>query len=100
MSDPKRWVYYFTDPVCGGPDQMTALLGGVSIEPGGEHVIYDVEPGYYDVKAVDADGESVEVLYNVGIFGEQEWLIVSRSPLPDNAVLRFEDDFRPLGFFL
>ena len=53
----------------------------------------DLDPGMYDIKALDADGDVIETVYSFGIEGPYYLDIVGKTLLPSNAVLRFEDDF-------
>jgi hypothetical protein len=39
------------------------------------------------------DEEFIEALYSVDLYGPESWAVVGKTYLPDNAVLRFEDDF-------
>jgi hypothetical protein len=68
-------------------------LGDEVIMAGDTYVVGDIPPGTYDVKAVNLDEESIEIVYNIDMTGERTWTVVGKTPLPDNAVLRFEDDF-------
>ena len=68
-------------------------LGGVAIKSGGAYVVEGLESDVYDVKAEDADGDVIEIVYNLELSGEYSWNIVGKADLPSNAVLRFEDDF-------
>ncbi|HQE93190.1 MAG TPA: hypothetical protein PLH19_05375 [Anaerolineae bacterium] len=68
-------------------------LGGVAIKSGGSYVVEGLDVGTYDIKAENADGETVESIFNVDLSGEYSWNIVGKADLPANAVLRFEDDF-------
>jgi hypothetical protein len=69
-------------------------LGGDMIQVGTSYVVSDIPRGVYDVKATDPDGDTVEILYNVSLYGQNVWTAVGKTRLPDNAVLRFEDDFQ------
>jgi hypothetical protein len=68
-------------------------LGDDVIDAGGSYVVGDIPRGTYDIQATDLDEESIEVVYNVDLSGEHTWTVVGKALLPDNAVLRFEDDF-------
>jgi hypothetical protein len=68
-------------------------LGDEVIAAGDTYVVGDISPGTYDIKAVNLDDESIEIVYNIDIAGERTWTLVGKTSLPDNAVLRFEDDF-------
>jgi hypothetical protein len=39
------------------------------------------------------DRNAIETLYNVALFGEQEWSVYGVAPVRDNAALHLEDDF-------
>jgi hypothetical protein len=66
----------------------TEVIGsGESLTVGG------IPPGVYDVKAATSTGDTIEVIYSVEISGQNNWLVEGMSALPDNAVLRFEDEF-------
>jgi len=69
-------------------------LGADAIDPGASYAVSDVPRGVYDIKATDPDGDNVEVLYNVTLYGQSSWTVVGKTLLPNNAVLRFEEDFR------
>jgi hypothetical protein len=69
-------------------------LGGDMIQVGTSYVVDGIPRGVYDVKAADLDGNAVEILYNVSLYGQKTWTAVGKTPLPDDAVLRFEDDFQ------
>lgn len=68
-------------------------LGDVAIDPGEEYTVGGIPPGTYDIKVTDAENNAIEVVYNVELAGAQRWTVMGVTPLPDNAVLRFEDDF-------
>lgn len=68
-------------------------LGDDVIDVGDSYIAGDIPRGTYDIKAVNLDEENVEVLYNVSLSGERSWTVVGKTTLPDNAVLRFEEDF-------
>ncbi|MCX7682941.1 MAG: hypothetical protein N2508_13415 [Anaerolineae bacterium] len=68
-------------------------LGDVVIDPGEEYTIGGIPPGTYDIKVTDTDNNAIEVVYNVELAGTQRWTVMGMAPLPENAVLRFEDDF-------
>lgn len=73
-----------------GDDQ----LGGVAIKSGGSYIIEGLtNDTLYDLKAVDVDGNIVESIYNVSVYGWYTWYVIGKVDLPSNAVLRFEDDF-------
>ncbi len=69
-------------------------LGDDTIAAGDSYVVENVPLDTYDVKVANSDDESIEVIYNVELSGAKEWTVVGKTPLPDNAVLRFEDDFK------
>lgn len=64
-----------------------------SIPAGGSTTIQGLEEGSYDLKVTYGDGSTAEVLYNAYIGDPTTWTVVGTASLPDNAVLRFEDDF-------
>jgi serine/threonine protein kinase len=70
------------------------LLDG-AISSSGSRTLAGFERGMYDLRAVNADGETVEALYNVSLaLGERfAWRVDGPRALPANAVLRYEDDF-------
>ncbi len=68
-------------------------LGEDVIEAGANYEVTGIPRGTYNIKATDPDDDSVEVLYNVSLSGPTGWTVVGKTPLPSNAVLRFEDDF-------
>lgn len=68
-------------------------LGTEVIDQQGTYLVDGLSPGSYDIKAADADDEPIETVFNVDIAGEILWTVVGKTPLPDDAVLRFEDDF-------
>jgi hypothetical protein len=49
--------------------------------------------GLYDIKALDVDGKVIEIVYSFDIEGPYYLDIIGKTDLPDNAVLRFEDEF-------
>ena len=69
------------------------VLGGDVIPIDGSYLIYDIDPGSYDVRAEDVDGALIEAIYNVYLDGDHYWNVVGMADLPSNAVLRFEEDF-------
>jgi hypothetical protein len=79
------------------PSKSTAWgvdwLGEDGIAVGAGYTVSDIPPGTYDIQAADSDQESIEVLYRVDLRDSNTWTVVGKSLLPDNAVLRFEDDF-------
>jgi len=68
-------------------------LGDDVIKAGASYIVSDIPRGVYDFKAADEDGDSVEVIYNVSLPDKSSWTVVGMTPLPSNAVLRFEDQF-------
>ena len=69
-------------------------LGDDVISDGATRTFDGLSRGNYDIKAADADEDSVETVYNIPISGEMTWTVVGTTPLADNAVLRFEEDFQ------
>jgi hypothetical protein len=74
-------------------DTWGANVLSEDIPVGGSTTIEGTSPGWYDLKTVDATGESIESLYQVELTGDSIWEVVGKAPLPDNATLRFEDAF-------
>ncbi len=68
-------------------------LGDDVIAAGASYVINGITPGTYDIKTTDMEDNSIEVVYNIDITEARNWTVVGKTDLPDNAVLRFEDDF-------
>jgi hypothetical protein len=68
-------------------------LGDDVIEAGDSYVVSGIPLDTYDIKAQDLDDEFVETIYNVTLDGVDSWTVVGKTYLPDNAALRFEDDF-------
>jgi len=68
-------------------------LGEDMIDAAASYVVGDIPRGTYDIKAADQDGDSVEMVYSVALSGQKSWTVVGQIALPDNAVLRFEEDF-------
>ena len=68
-------------------------LGGSAIKSGGSFIAEGLANDTYDARVVDGEGNVIESIYNMVIDGEYFWNISGRTDLPDNAVLRFEDDF-------
>jgi hypothetical protein len=52
-----------------------------------------MDAGTYDIKVVDADDDVIEIVYSFAIEGLYYLDVIGKTALPDNAVLRFEDDF-------
>jgi hypothetical protein len=69
------------------------ILGADVIPIDGSYMVYDIQPGSYDVRAEDVDGALIEAIYNVYLDGDHYWNVVGMDTLPTNAVLRFEEDF-------
>jgi len=93
INDSDDAIYYLyiasSDSTTWGDD----WLGDDTIEAGGSYVVSDVPRGAYDIKAADEDGDSVEVVYNIALPEKSSWTVVGKTPLPGNAVLRFEEEF-------
>lgn len=68
-------------------------LGDDVIKSGASYVVSDVPRGTYDMKATDEDGNAIEHIYNVSLPEKSSWTVSGMTPLPGNAVLRFEDAF-------
>lgn len=68
-------------------------LGADVVEAGASYVVDGIPRGTYDIQATDSEGENIEVVYSVSLSGENSWKVTGKVALPENAVLRFEDDF-------
>ncbi len=69
-------------------------LGGTALKNGGSFVVEGLDDAVlYDAKVTDADGNTIESIYNVSLNGWYTWYVYGRTDLPTNAVLRFEDEF-------
>jgi len=68
-------------------------LGEDVIDAGDSYIVSDIPRGTYDIMAEDSEEDSIETLYNVSLFGQKNWTVAGKTILPDNAVLRFEEDF-------
>lgn len=68
-------------------------LGGSVIKSGESFMVEGLAVDTYDVQVVNADGDAIETIYNYYIDGEYYWNVTGKADLPNNAVLRFEDDF-------
>jgi hypothetical protein len=68
-------------------------LGSSEIGAGAAYTVSDIPRGKYDIKATDTDGNVIEVVYHVDLYGSNTWTVVGKTALPSNAVLRFEEDF-------
>ncbi len=86
-------IYYLyialSDAATWGED----WLGDQVIEPGASFVVDGVPRGTYDIKAAEDDDSSVEIVYNISLPEKNNWTVVGKTPLPGNAVLRFEEAF-------
>jgi hypothetical protein len=69
------------------------ILGAEVISIDRSYMVYDIQPGSYDVRAEDLDGALIEAIYNVYLDGDHYWNVVGMATLPTNAMLRFEEDF-------
>ncbi|OQA18614.1 MAG: hypothetical protein BWY63_01985 [Chloroflexi bacterium ADurb.Bin360] len=56
-------------------------------------IFQDLDEGTYDLKITYNDGSTAEIVYNVLLSDESTWTVFGMAGLPDNAVLRFEEDF-------
>lgn len=63
-----------------------------SLASGATQLIENIEPGNYDLQVGDDEG-SLETLYNADLVGERTWTVWGQASVPENAVLRFDDDF-------
>ncbi|MBN2004764.1 MAG: serine protease [Anaerolineae bacterium] len=71
----------------------SSWLDGDTIDDGDSYVVEGIPAGSYDVRASDSDDSGIETLYNMEISGEMTWNLIPAVTLPDNAEVRFEDDF-------
>ena len=55
--------------------------------------ISGVPQGTYDIRAANSTGVPIQTAYNVALSGPSTWTVQGKAYLPDNAVLRFEDEF-------
>lgn len=63
------------------------------IPSGSSWTLTDIPTGKYDVRVANAAGETIETAYSVSLIGDQTWNVTGVASLPDNAVLRFQDEF-------
>ena len=63
------------------------------LEIGGSLMLTDIEEDDYDIQAGNTEAEVSETLYSVTLEGEKSWTVVGTATVPDEADLRFEDDF-------
>jgi serine protease Do len=68
-------------------------LGNEIIQVGDSFVVTDIPIDTYDIQVRDADNTSMGTLYSIYLKGENTWTVYGVATLPDNADLRFEDDF-------
>jgi hypothetical protein len=78
-----------TDSASWGED----VLGADLIEAQGSYVLDGIPPGSYDIQAADDSDAVIESVFNVDLSGQRTWTVAGKADLPNNAVLRFEDDF-------
>ena len=78
-----------TEDTSWGDNWLTAGVIG----PGETHTLDSLPRGTYDMRAADSEGDAIEMIYSVSLAGEKTWTVTGRTPLPDNAVLRFEEQF-------
>lgn len=64
-----------------------------SLEIGESRTIVGIPEDVYDIQAGNPNAETAETLYNVVLESENTWTIVGTATVPDDANLRFEDDF-------
>jgi hypothetical protein len=69
------------------------VLGADVIEQQGSYVLDGIPQGSYDIQAADESDAAIESVFNVDLSGQRTWTVAGKTNLPDNAVLRFEDDF-------
>ena len=68
-------------------------LGDSIIAVGESYIVEGIPDDTYDIKATTLEDELIEVLYNVPLSGANTWTVVGKTPLPSNAVLRFDEPF-------
>jgi hypothetical protein len=69
------------------------VLGDEVLAAGDSFRVTNLESGTYDLRAEDGDEDRIETLYNLELEGDSAVTIFGKAALPDNAVLRFEEDF-------
>jgi hypothetical protein len=62
------------------------------IAPGESRLFENIEAGSYDLQVRDEE-DSIETLYGATLDDSHTWTVIGTASVPDNAVLRFEDDF-------
>jgi hypothetical protein len=63
-----------------------------SVAPEESQLIEEIEPGTYDLQVGNEEG-SLETLYNAELDSDRTWTVWGQASVPENAVLRFDDDF-------
>ncbi len=63
------------------------------LEVGESQTILDIPEDTYDIQAGNPEAEATETLYNVLLEGDNTWTVVGTATVPEDAELRFEDDF-------
>ncbi len=71
--------YVFISPVSSDSWGEDWLGDEGVIEPGVE-MVFDVEPGAYDVQALDCDGNVLDEVYDAELEGQMQWTIESAPP--------------------
>ncbi len=68
-------------------------LEGMAINTGGTYLISGIPSGVYDIRPANEDDEGMGTLYGVELVDEHTWTVYGTATLPDNAEVRFSDDF-------
>ncbi len=68
-------------------------LEGVVIGPGDTYTINGIPSGVYDIRPANEEDEGLGTLYSVELTDESTWAVQGMAGLPDNAQVRFSDDF-------
>ncbi len=69
------------------------VLGDETIPADSVFTVPGLEVGTYDIRVDTLDEQVIEIIYGVDLNGDYYWGVYGKADLPDNAVLRFEDDF-------
>ncbi len=68
-------------------------LEGAVINPGETYMISGIPSGVYDIRPTNDADEGLGTLYSVELTDEHTWTVQGMASLPDNAEVRFSDDF-------
>jgi len=63
------------------------------LEIGESRTIAGIPEDIYDIQAGNPEAETAETLYSVFLEDDNTWAVVGTATVPDDADLRFEDDF-------